>query len=109
MVGDRPLRRDIHLLGDLLGEVIQEQAGLEGFELEEQVRRLARARRAGDPEAEGALRALLEERARARQRRDYARADEIRRLLYERGIILEDTRSGTLWRRRRDLEKKDPS
>lgn len=61
MVGDRPLRRDIHLLGDLLGEVIQEQAGLEGFELEEQVRRLARARRAGDAEAEGALRALLEE------------------------------------------------
>jgi cysteinyl-tRNA synthetase len=58
-----------------------------------------------DPE----LRALIEERARARQRRDYARADEIRRLLYERGIILEDTRSGTLWRRRRDLEKKDPS
>lgn len=60
MVSDQPLRRDIHLLGDLLGEVIQEQAGLEGFELEEQVRRLARARRAGDMEAERALRALLE-------------------------------------------------
>ncbi len=60
MVGDQPLRRDIHLLGDLLGEVIQEQAGLEGFELEEEVRRLARARRAGDPEAEGALRSLLD-------------------------------------------------
>ncbi len=57
-----------------------------------------------DPE----LHALIEERARARARRDYARADEIRRLLYERGIILEDTRSGTLWRRRRDLPK-EPS
>ncbi len=60
MVSDQPLRRDIRLLGDLLGEVIQEQAGLEGFELEEQVRQLARARRAGDEGAEGALRALLE-------------------------------------------------
>lgn len=60
MVNDQPLRRDIHLLGDLLGEVLQEQAGREGFELEEQVRRLARARRAGDPQAEGALRGLLE-------------------------------------------------
>jgi len=57
-----------------------------------------------DPE----LQALIEERARARARRDYARADEIRRLLYERGIILEDTRSGTLWRRRRDWPK-EPS
>jgi cysteinyl-tRNA synthetase len=58
-----------------------------------------------EPEAlEPELRALIEERARARERRDYARADEIRRLLYERGIILEDTRSGTLWRRRRDRD-----
>ncbi|MCX7691718.1 phosphoenolpyruvate carboxylase [Thermoflexus sp.] len=61
MTSDQPLRRDIHLLGDLLGEVIREQAGLEGFELEEQVRQLARARRAGAAEAERALRALLEE------------------------------------------------
>ncbi len=60
MVSDEPLRRDIHLLGDLLGEVIREQAGIEGFELEEQVRRLARARRAGDREAERSLQALLE-------------------------------------------------
>jgi phosphoenolpyruvate carboxylase len=60
MLGDQPLRRDIHLLGDLLGEVIREQAGAEGFELEEEVRRLSRARRAGDATAEGKLRTLLE-------------------------------------------------
>jgi phosphoenolpyruvate carboxylase len=43
-----PLSADIHLLGDLLGEVIVEQEGERLFELEEKVRSLAKARRAGD-------------------------------------------------------------
>ncbi|MCS7251427.1 MAG: phosphoenolpyruvate carboxylase [Anaerolineae bacterium] len=60
MTTEQVLWRDIRLLGDLLGEVIREQAGPEGFELEEQVRRLARARRTDDKEAEQALRELLE-------------------------------------------------
>lgn len=60
MVGDQPLRRDVRLLGDLLGEVLREQAGPERFALEEEVRMLARARRAGDAEAAARLRALLE-------------------------------------------------
>ncbi|HXF06737.1 MAG TPA: cysteine--tRNA ligase [Blastocatellia bacterium] len=46
------------------------------------------------------VRALIEERARARAERNFARADEIRRLLAERGIILEDTKEGTRWRRK---------
>ena len=45
------LSEDIHLLGDLLGQVIREQHGQEAFDLEEQVRQLTKARRAGDPEA----------------------------------------------------------
>ncbi len=43
--------------------------------------------------------ALIQERAEARARKDWARADEIRKLLGGRGITLEDTPSGTLWRR----------
>ncbi len=43
--------RDIHLLGDILGEVIVAEEGREIFDLEERVRRLAKARRAGDESA----------------------------------------------------------
>jgi cysteinyl-tRNA synthetase len=42
---------------------------------------------------------LIQERTNARQGRDYARADQIRNLLSDRGIVLEDTRSGTRWKR----------
>lgn len=39
------ISKDIHLLGDILGAVIQEQAGQDIFDLEEEVRRLAKDRR----------------------------------------------------------------
>ncbi len=39
------LSTDIHLLGDLLGQVIRSQGGIELFELEERIRALAKARR----------------------------------------------------------------
>lgn len=42
---------------------------------------------------------LIEERIQARQARDFARSDEIRDVLKEKGIILEDTAEGTRWRR----------
>ncbi|WP_279282615.1 cysteine--tRNA ligase [Enterococcus gallinarum] len=42
---------------------------------------------------------LIEERIQARQARDFARSDEIRVVLKEKGIILEDTAQGTRWRR----------
>ena len=41
----KQLSEDIHLLGDILGQVIRRQAGVELFELEEAVRALAKARR----------------------------------------------------------------
>ena len=43
--------------------------------------------------------ALIEERNTARQNKDFARADEIRDLLKEKNIILEDTAQGVRWRR----------
>jgi phosphoenolpyruvate carboxylase len=39
------LREDIHLLGDILGQVIRRQAGIELFDLEERIRALTKARR----------------------------------------------------------------
>ncbi|MCA1620097.1 MAG: cysteine--tRNA ligase [Acidobacteria bacterium] len=43
---------------------------------------------------------LIDERQEARHRRDFARADEIRDQLAERGITLEDTRDGVRWKRK---------
>jgi len=41
---------------------------------------------------------LIEEREEARRQRDFQRADEIRDLLVEKGIVLEDTKAGTRWK-----------
>ncbi|HVG29607.1 MAG TPA: cysteine--tRNA ligase [Pyrinomonadaceae bacterium] len=44
------------------------------------------------------IQALIDDRQEARRRRDFARADQIRDQLLERGIILEDTRDGVRWK-----------
>ncbi len=48
---------------------------------------------------EGDIEVLIEERQQARKAKNFARADEIRELLLEKGIILEDTREGVKWKR----------
>ncbi len=55
-----PLSETIHLLGDMLGSVIQEQAGAAAFALEEQVRELAKLARENDRGAEQAAQELVE-------------------------------------------------
>ena len=42
---------------------------------------------------------LIEERQAARKEKNFARADEIRNELLEKGIVLEDTREGVKWKR----------
>lgn len=50
------LSADIHLLGDILGQVIREQAGIEIFDLEERIRALVKTRRSdSDSRLEGYL------------------------------------------------------
>ena len=46
------------------------------------------------------IEALIEERQTARRSRNFARSDEIRGELAEKGIILEDTAQGVRWKRR---------
>lgn len=45
------------------------------------------------------IEALIEERQAARKEKNFARADEIRDMLLEKGIVLEDTREGVKWKR----------
>ncbi|EUJ47083.1 cysteine--tRNA ligase [Listeria riparia] len=45
------------------------------------------------------IEALIEERIQARNERNFARSDEIRDMLKEKQIILEDTAQGTRWKR----------
>ncbi|MCL4140376.1 UNVERIFIED_CONTAM: hypothetical protein GTU68_043223 [Idotea baltica] len=46
-----------------------------------------------------AIEALIEERVSAKKNRDFERADGIREELLSQGVVLEDSREGTTWRR----------
>ncbi len=48
-------------------------------------------------ELSGEIEALIGEREKARKRKDFKLADEIRRKLEDLGIVLEDTKEGTRW------------
>jgi cysteinyl-tRNA synthetase len=55
-------------------------------------------------DAEGAIpaeqiEALIEERQQAKRDKNYARADDIRQTLAAQGVVLEDSREGTRWKR----------
>jgi cysteinyl-tRNA synthetase len=52
-----------------------------------------------DPALAAELEKLIAERGEAKKAKNYGRADEIRETLKDRGIILEDSPSGTTWRR----------
>jgi cysteinyl-tRNA synthetase len=47
-----------------------------------------------------AINALLAERDQAKRRRDFARADQIRKELTEKGILIEDSKDGVRWKRK---------
>ena len=42
---------------------------------------------------------FIQQRVDAKKNKDFARADEIRQSLLAQGVVLEDTRQGTIWRR----------
>lgn len=48
---------------------------------------------------DGEIEQLINERQEARRQKDFKRSDDIRNLLLEKGILLEDTREGVRWKR----------
>lgn len=52
-----------------------------------------------DDELQAYIEAKIEERKAAKKEKDFAKADAIRNELMEKGIVLEDTREGTKWKR----------
>ena len=71
------LKEEIEQLSDICGLTVNRKTQM----LEEDVER------------------LIQERQAARKAKDFQRADEIREMLLEKGIILEDTREGVKWKR----------
>ena len=72
---------------------------LEGMDRVLGVLELAAGSRAVDDEEERGIAAMVEARTRARAERDFATADRLRAELEARGVVLEDTPSGTRWKR----------
>jgi cysteinyl-tRNA synthetase len=88
--GGRAARDDLRRAGAALGLLAEAPAAF-----------LEAARRRGQQRAgltEAEIQAAIAEREAARRRRDFRAADAVRERLRERGILLEDTPSGTLWR-----------
>ncbi len=54
---------------------------------------------AADAPGDEAIEALVAEREQAKREKNYARADEIREQLKQQGVLLEDGRGGTQWKR----------
>lgn len=75
----------VRMAGDFIQQIL---SGVMGLDLEE---------KAEDVSAEDA--ALLSERAQARKSKDWKRSDDLRDMLKARGILVEDGKSGQVWRR----------
>jgi len=73
---------------------VQELTGALGFDLTDDAPAAA-----GDAAGDAEIDQLVRERDEARAARDFGRADVLRDELTARGITLEDTPSGTVWRR----------
>ncbi len=71
------LKEEIVMLSDICGLIVDKKEEILDTEIE----------------------ALIQERQDARKAKNFARADEIRDTLLEKGIILEDTREGVKWKR----------
>ena len=86
VVGEKTASR---ALAEQAGKIYMELVELLGFVKEE---------KADEDDFIKEIEALIEERAEAKKAKNYARADEIRNYLAEKGVTLLDTRQGTQYK-----------
>ena len=82
------------------GDVRVVKAAFDGFDKVLGILAVRRAEEARPPLPVAEIEKLIEDRHAARRRRDFAAADQIRKDLDARGIVLEDNPSGTRWKRK---------
>jgi cysteinyl-tRNA synthetase len=98
LVRDMNAAIDTHQMGQADAELVR--AAMEEFDRVLGVVELRRAEDAQLPLPVDEIERKIEERRTARQRHDFATADQIRRELAERGILLEDSAAGTRWKKK---------
>jgi cysteinyl-tRNA synthetase len=81
-------------------DVVQIRETFDHFDRILGVLALRRAEDAAPPMSEGEIAQRIADRQTARSRRDFAQADRIRQELADRGVLLEDSSSGTRWKRK---------
>jgi cysteinyl-tRNA synthetase len=89
---------DARQIGKSDAELVRE--AMDGFDRVLGVVELRSAEDARLPMPVDEIEQLIDQRRTARQHRDFASADRIRRELAERGILLEDNASGTRWKKK---------
>jgi cysteinyl-tRNA synthetase len=98
LVRDMNAAMDQRQVGEADARVIRE--AFEAFDLVLGVLALRRAEDAKPPVPAEEIDALIDARREARRARNFAKADEIRKDLEARGILLEDSATGTRWKRK---------
>lgn len=80
-------------------EAIKQMDTVLGLDLLDSAKNLLDASHCTGGMSESQIGELISERTKAKSEKNYSRADEIRNQLNESGILLEDTPSGTTWKR----------
>jgi cysteinyl-tRNA synthetase len=94
--------KDFDAIFDVLedGDAEATRRALEWAEKEGRMSEAAEELLARQGITDAAIEALVEERSLAKKQRNFARADEIRKELAEKGVVIEDSKDGVRWKRK---------
>jgi cysteinyl-tRNA synthetase len=94
--------RDFDAVFDVLedGDAEATRRALEWAEQEGRLSEVAPELVARQGLTDAAIETLVEERSLAKKQRNFARADEIRKELAEKGVVIEDSKDGVRWKRK---------
>ncbi len=106
LAGDRDAVLDVLAAFDAVFDVLEDRdaeptrKALEWAEQTGQTDKIAPELLARQALTDEAIEALVAERTQAKKQRNFARADQIRNELAEKGVILEDSKDGVRWKRK---------